>query len=79
MEFLLLGLALVLTPVVAVFLLKGFDVIAGRGPKQVSRGIREANEETADRRPRQPCPHCAEMILPQAKVCPFCKSSLTEL
>lgn len=25
---------------------------------------------------RRPCPHCAEMILPAAKVCPFCKSSL---
>jgi len=22
---------------------------------------------------RQPCPHCAEMILPEARVCPFCR------
>lgn len=26
---------------------------------------------------RVPCPHCAEMILPAAKICPFCKSELS--
>lgn len=58
--------------VVSIMLLKGFDKIAGRGPKQVSDGIAEAN----DMRNRVPCPMCAEMILPQAKICPFCKSEV---
>ncbi|WP_395094040.1 hypothetical protein [Armatimonas sp.] len=65
---------IVLIPIViiAVLFLKGFDQIAGRGPKQVSDGIRRATE-SGD---RIPCPMCAERILPQAKICPFCKSQL---
>lgn len=27
--------------------------------------------------PRRPCPKCAELILPQATVCPFCRSEIT--
>jgi hypothetical protein len=57
---------------VAVFLLKIFDFVAGRGPKQVSDGIRR----TRDSDDRIPCPMCAERILPQAKICPFCRSNL---
>ena len=30
-----------------------------------------------DEAERIPCPHCAEMILPNAKVCRFCRSTLT--
>lgn len=26
---------------------------------------------------RRPCPHCAELILPQAKICRYCHSALT--
>jgi hypothetical protein len=26
---------------------------------------------------RKPCPYCAELIMPQARVCPFCRSELT--
>jgi len=26
--------------------------------------------------PRAPCPHCAEQILPAAKICPHCRSPL---
>jgi hypothetical protein len=33
---------LVIVVIAAVFLLKGFDKIAGRGPKQVSDGIRDS-------------------------------------
>jgi hypothetical protein len=33
---------LVIIVIAAVFLLKGFDKIAGRGPKQVSDGIRDS-------------------------------------
>lgn len=55
---------------IAVLFLQGFDRIAGRGSKQVSDGIIEAKSiET-----RIPCPMCAEKILPEAKICPFCKS-----
>jgi hypothetical protein len=58
--------------IIAVVLLKGFDVIAGRGPKQVSDGIGKARNSEG----RMPCPMCAEKILPQAKICPFRKSDL---
>jgi hypothetical protein len=58
----------------AVVFLKGFDRISGRGPKQVSDGIKQARESEE----RMPCPMCAEKILPQARVCPFCKSNLKE-
>jgi hypothetical protein len=57
---------------IAVILLKGFDWIAGRGPKQVSDGIEVARSSEN----RIPCPMCAEKILPQAKICPFCKSEV---
>jgi hypothetical protein len=58
--------------IVAFCFLTLFDRIAGRGPKQVADGMKmAANSET-----RIPCPMCAEKILPQAKICPFCKSVL---
>ena len=63
---------LVVIVIIAVVLLKGFDQVAGRGPKQVSDGIHRARESED----RIPCPMCAERILPQAKICPFCKSQL---
>lgn len=72
MEF-IVGLAIfVAIVVVAVAFLKGFDQVAGRGPTQVSRGI----ERARDSDDRIPCPMCAELILPQAKICRFCKSKL---
>ena len=67
-----LVIGLIVIVVIAVLFLKGFDQIAGRGPKQVSDGIKQ--ERKSD--DRIPCPMCAEMILPQAKICPFCKSQL---
>lgn len=63
---------LVVIVVIAVIFLKGFDRIAGRGPKQVSDGIAKARNGES----RIPCPMCAEKILPQAKICPFCKSEI---
>jgi hypothetical protein len=27
---------------------------------------------------RQPCPHCAEPVLPAARICPHCKSELQQ-
>jgi hypothetical protein len=59
--------------VLAIIFLKGFDMIAGRGPKQVKHGIRQAQASEN----RRPCPHCAEAILPAAIKCPFCKTDLT--
>jgi len=56
---------------VAVLLLRGFDRVAGRGPKQVSDGIARARD-AADAG-RVPCPHCAELIMPRAKICRYCK------
>jgi hypothetical protein len=49
-------------------------LIAGRGPKQVSDGIGRANNVES----RIPCPMCAEQFLPEAKICPFCKSDLVK-
>ncbi len=67
-----LVVVLVICVIVAVVLLKGFDRIAGRGPKQVADGIERARK----REKRIPCPMCAEKILPEAKICPFCKSEI---
>lgn len=51
----------------AYLFLRGFDRIAGRGPKQVTDGINAV---------RVPCPHCAEPIMPAAKLCPHCRTAL---
>ena len=58
--------------VVAVLALKAFDGVAGRGPKQVKDGVRQAAADPA----RIPCPKCAELILPAATICPFCRSEV---
>lgn len=63
---------LVFVVILAIVLLKGFDIMAGRGPKQVSDGIRRAQRNEN----RIACPMCAEQILPKAKICPFCKSEV---
>jgi len=60
----------ILIVVVAVFFLRGFDRMAGRGPKQIKDGI------NSTKKGRISCPFCAEAILPEAKKCPFCKSEL---
>ncbi|MBF0531072.1 MAG: hypothetical protein HQK55_17760 [Deltaproteobacteria bacterium] len=65
-------LLIVGTIVLTVLCLKWFDRLAGRGPKQVSDGIKSANRDER----RIPCPMCAEKILPAAKICPFCKSNI---
>jgi hypothetical protein len=65
----LIGLAVLVW--VAVVFLKGFDRVAGRGPKQVSDGINATGDKN-----RIPCPMCAEKILPEAKICPFCKCAV---
>lgn len=60
----------------AIFALKGFDRVAGRGPKQVSDGIRKARTDKPPQQERVPCPYCAEAILPAARKCPHCQSDL---
>lgn len=70
-------LLLVLLVVIAVVLLRGFDRIAGRGPKQVKDGINRSKIGRSDA-DRAPCPYCAELILLAAKKCPFCKSELSD-
>jgi len=60
----------------AIWLLKGFDKIAGRGPKQVGDGAKQARRDLEKDEQRIPCPHCAEKILPAAKICPFCRSAV---
>jgi hypothetical protein len=70
-------IVLILVIGLAVLFLKGFDSISGQGPKQVSDGIKQA--KASEVQPlRIPCPLCAERILPQAKICPFCKSQLKD-
>lgn len=56
--------------IVAVLLLKGFDRIAGRGPKQIRDGIDSSS--ISQNVNRMPCPECAELIMPEAKKCRFC-------
>lgn len=48
----------------------------GNGPRRLEAG-RAEERDTADSRHRQPCPQCAELILPQARICRFCHSTLT--
>jgi len=59
--------------VVSIAFLRWFDVISGRGPKQISDGIAKHDCDLE----RISCPMCAEKILPQAQICPFCKSKLS--
>lgn len=66
---------LIVVVVIAIVFLKGFDRVAGRGPKQVKDGINKSSI-TRDDAHRIPCPECAEMILPAAKKCPFCRSDI---
>jgi len=66
----------VIVVVIVVFLLKGFDRIAGRGPKQIKDGINKS-KIGKDMEGRIPCPYCSEKILPSAQKCPFCKSDLS--
>ena len=64
---------------IAILFLKGFDIVAGRGPKQISDGINRSNpvqQQQQNGAERLPCPHCAELIMPAAKICPFCKSAI---
>ena len=68
----IIGLFLVVA--FAVILLRGFDKVAGRGPKQISDGINDANQSEM----RIDCPMCAEKILSKAKICPFCKSTVAK-
>jgi hypothetical protein len=74
------GLVIVIVVVgLAILFLRGFDRIAGRGPKQVEDGINQSNigqRNTLRDEGRVPCPQCAELILPAAKKCPFCRSEI---
>lgn len=69
-----IGLIFAVIVIVAVVALKGFDQVAGRGPKQISDGIKAAQGSSNQNRIH--CPYCAEMIMRIAKKCPFCKSDL---
>jgi hypothetical protein len=74
------GLGIVIVIVgLAILFLRGFDRIAGRGPKQVEDGINRSNigqQNTPRDEGRVPYPQCAELILPTAKKCPFCRSEI---
>ena len=54
----------------AVFLLATLKA-GGKGVKEGARGWSKLFE-----RPRVPCPFCAELIRPEAKICPHCRSAL---
>lgn len=58
---------IVIIIIIAIIVLKGFDRIAGRGPKQVRNGINSS--VIVKNEARIQCPHCAEKILPAAKKC----------
>lgn len=55
---------------VSVLLLKGFDRLAGRGPKQIRDGVNSS--KMVKKESRIACPECAEMIKIEAKKCRFC-------
>jgi uncharacterized OB-fold protein len=68
-------IVLILIIGLAVVFLRGFDRVSGRGPKQIKDGLNQSKLGQREAS-RIPCPHCAELILPAAKKCPFCKSEL---
>ena len=78
MEGCLFGVVVIIG--LAILFLKGFDAVAGRGPKQVSDGIDRSRSLKPTYTPpvapageeRIPCPVCAEMIMKAAKKCRFC-------
>jgi hypothetical protein len=51
-------------------------VWAVTGPQTVARSAAYRQPAASDS-DRKPCPYCAELIMPQARVCPFCRSELT--
>jgi len=61
--------------IAAVFFLKGFDKVAGRGSDQIKKGI-DSSKLIKGEEKRIPCPECAEMIKPKAKKCHFCGAKL---
>lgn len=69
-------IAFLVVVALAVWLLRGFDMIAGRGPKQIRDGTNQARRDVEKDEQRIPCPNCAEKILPAAKICPFCRSTV---
>ena len=71
MSYVIIGFIVVV--IISVVLLKQFDKIAGRGPKQIKDGINQSMLVGDD---RIECPKCAEMIKPNAKKCRFCGSEL---
>ncbi|OEC37793.1 hypothetical protein A7D27_24595 [Pseudomonas sp. 1D4] len=72
----------IIVVVLAIAFLRGFDRIAGRGPSQISEGLRQYGSPKQGfslfklKPKRVPCPACAEMILPQATKCPFCRTDI---
>ncbi|GAB5386981.1 MAG: hypothetical protein Alis3KO_41040 [Aliiglaciecola sp.] len=71
--FLIIVLVVVGVFWLAIKFLRGFDKVAGRGPKQIKDGINQSKNFDQN---RIPCPHCAELILPAAKKCKYCHSEL---
>jgi hypothetical protein len=53
----------------------GSPVVGGATAAEGRGGVREGMKEYEAVRNsgRRPCPHCAELIMPAAEVCPFCK------
>lgn len=76
-------LALAIIVGISILLLKGFDRIAGRGPKQVRDGVEAAGQTggsstQTNEDQREPCPYCAEQIKPAATICRYCNQELPD-
>lgn len=62
--------------VIIVMCLVGFGIQNAIKQSQGSSGTKQPGEQEGTRRVK--CPYCAEMIMPDAKVCRFCGRDLTD-
>jgi hypothetical protein len=68
---LFIGLIVIIFVFASLLFVRRLNDITGRESRR-----RHSTEASRHGEHRVPCPKCAERILPEARVCPFCKSEV---